>query len=56
VDLDVVRRVRAATGICPLFAGGGVRDEDDLWQLANAGCDGALVATALHEGSLKLKM
>jgi phosphoribosylformimino-5-aminoimidazole carboxamide ribotide isomerase len=50
--VDLLRRVRAAIGPCPLFAGGGVRDEDDLRRLADAGCDGVLVATALHDGRL----
>jgi phosphoribosylformimino-5-aminoimidazole carboxamide ribotide isomerase len=35
-----------------LVAGGGVRGADDLARLADAGCDGALVATALHDGRL----
>jgi uncharacterized protein related to proFAR isomerase len=30
-----------------LLAGGGVRGTEDLEKLAGAGCDGALVATAL---------
>ena len=38
---------RAVPGVT-LLVGGGVRDEGDLRQLASAGCDGALVATALH--------
>jgi phosphoribosylformimino-5-aminoimidazole carboxamide ribotide isomerase len=33
-----------------IYAGGGVRDDDDLRALASAGASGALVATALHEG------
>jgi phosphoribosylformimino-5-aminoimidazole carboxamide ribotide isomerase len=35
-----------------LTAGGGVRDLDDLRQLAAAGCRAALVASALHGGRL----
>jgi phosphoribosylformimino-5-aminoimidazole carboxamide ribotide isomerase len=35
-----------------VLAGGGVRDLDDLRQLAEFGCDGALVASALHDGRL----
>jgi len=34
------------------FAGGGVRDWNDLVSLSNAGCAGALVATALQNGTL----
>jgi HisA/HisF family protein len=33
-----------------IYAGGGVRDDDDLRALQSAGATGALVATALHEG------
>jgi len=35
-----------------LYAGGGVRDAADLMRLEAAGAAGALVATALHDGSL----
>jgi len=35
-----------------LLAGGGVRSLDDLRQLSRIGCDGALIATALHDGRL----
>jgi len=35
-----------------LLAGGGVRDPGDLRELAQLGCTGALVATALHDGRL----
>jgi phosphoribosylformimino-5-aminoimidazole carboxamide ribotide isomerase len=52
VDLALMRRVRAAVPHLALFAGGGVRGPDDLVRLADAGCDGALVATALHDGRL----
>jgi phosphoribosylformimino-5-aminoimidazole carboxamide ribotide isomerase len=52
VDLDVIRRLRHAAPELPLFAGGGVRDCNDLEQLAAAGCDGALVATALQNGAI----
>jgi phosphoribosylformimino-5-aminoimidazole carboxamide ribotide isomerase len=50
-DLELVRRVRNAVGV-PLYAGGGVRDRSDLERLEAAGCDGALVATALLNGTL----
>jgi phosphoribosylformimino-5-aminoimidazole carboxamide ribotide isomerase len=52
VDLDVIQRLRRAAPDLPLFAGGGVRDRRDLEQLAASGCDGALVATALHSGAM----
>jgi phosphoribosylformimino-5-aminoimidazole carboxamide ribotide isomerase len=35
-----------------VIAGGGVRGIDDLMALADAGCDAALVASALHDGRL----
>ncbi|MFQ5889774.1 MAG: HisA/HisF-related TIM barrel protein [Gemmatimonadota bacterium] len=35
-----------------LLVGGGVRHADDLRRLADAGCAGALVATALHDGTI----
>src|SRR5207253_401784 len=35
-----------------LLAGGGVRGPDDLARLDDAGCDGALIATALHDGRI----
>jgi phosphoribosylformimino-5-aminoimidazole carboxamide ribotide isomerase len=52
VDVALMRRVRATVPRLALFAGGGVRGSDDLARLADAGCDGALVATALHDGRL----
>ncbi|MDA1052141.1 MAG: HisA/HisF-related TIM barrel protein [Planctomycetota bacterium] len=35
-----------------MISGGGVRDQRDLAELAAAGCDAALVASALHDGRL----
>jgi uncharacterized protein related to proFAR isomerase len=35
-----------------LLAGGGVRDAHDIGRLQDAGCDGALIATALLSGAL----
>ncbi len=52
VDVDLIARVRAAVPDRILLAGGGVRGLDDLEQLAKAGGDGALVATALHAGRI----
>jgi phosphoribosylformimino-5-aminoimidazole carboxamide ribotide isomerase len=51
-DLDAVRSVRRAVPDVALLAGGGVRDAADLDRLAAAGCDGALVATALLDGRI----
>jgi phosphoribosylformimino-5-aminoimidazole carboxamide ribotide isomerase len=54
-DLVTIAAVRAAAPSVTLLAGGGVRDAEDLKRLADAGCDGALVATALLNGSLRLR-
>jgi phosphoribosylformimino-5-aminoimidazole carboxamide ribotide isomerase len=51
-DLAAISRIRDAVPGVLLLAGGGVRGEDDLARLAAAGCDGALVASALHDGRL----
>lgn len=48
-DLAVLKAVRAAVPGVTLLAGGGVRGVEDLQALAGVGCDGALVATALHD-------
>lgn len=52
LDVDLIARVRAAAPGPILLAGGGVRGLEDLARLADAGCDGALVASALHDGTL----
>jgi len=52
IDPGLIGRVRQAVPDAPLYAGGGVRDLADLARLADVGCDGALVATALHRGSV----
>ena len=52
LDAVLVDRVRTASPGLTLVAGGGVRGWSDLVRLAEAGCDGALVATALHEGAI----
>lgn len=51
-DVRLIAAVRAATRGVTLVAGGGVRDLEDLERLGQAGCDAALVATALHDGVL----
>jgi uncharacterized protein related to proFAR isomerase len=52
LDLALVARVRDAVPGLTLLAGGGIRGPEDLARLADAGCDGALVATALQDGRL----
>lgn len=52
VDLELLRRLRRRFPGVRLLAGGGVGGPEDLTRLAEAGCDGALVATALHTGRI----
>ena len=52
--LDAVAQLAQALPGVAIYAGGGVRDDDDLRALESAGAAGALVATALHEGKLTL--
>ena len=47
VDFELLGRIRKAAPGLALLAGGGVRGVADLEKLAELGCDGALVATAL---------
>jgi phosphoribosylformimino-5-aminoimidazole carboxamide ribotide isomerase len=49
---DLCRQMRAADQNLEIIAGGGVRGRDDLKRLADAGCDAALVASALHDGRI----
>ena len=51
-DVEMLRRIRTAVPAATVLAGGGVRGLDDLRQLARIGCNGALVATALHDQRL----
>jgi phosphoribosylformimino-5-aminoimidazole carboxamide ribotide isomerase len=55
LDLDLLTHVRDAAGGVELIAGGGVRGQDDLDHLADIGCSGALVATALLDGTLSVR-
>jgi phosphoribosylformimino-5-aminoimidazole carboxamide ribotide isomerase len=52
LDLELIAGVREAVPGLTLLAGGGVRGQEDLARLADCGCDGALVATAVHEGRI----
>jgi phosphoribosylformimino-5-aminoimidazole carboxamide ribotide isomerase len=47
--LSAVAELAAALPGVAIYAGGGVRDDDDLRMLEASGAAGALVATALHE-------
>jgi HisA/HisF family protein len=50
--LDAVAQLAAALSGVAIYAGGGVRNGEDLRALESAGAAGALVATAVHEGRL----
>jgi phosphoribosylformimino-5-aminoimidazole carboxamide ribotide isomerase len=52
VDLELLRRVRRRFPRVRLLAGGGIAGAEELRRLGEAGCDGALVATALHTGRI----
>jgi len=49
---EIIRRLRRTHPHFEIIAGGGVKDRDDLRRLADAGADAALVASALHDGSI----
>lgn len=51
-DLRMLIRIRPVVRECALLAGGGVRGLDDLKQLVDIGCDGALMASVLLDGRL----
>jgi phosphoribosylformimino-5-aminoimidazole carboxamide ribotide isomerase len=51
-DLAALAALRARAPHRCLYAAGGVRDPDDLRALRAAGIAGALVASALHDGTL----
>jgi phosphoribosylformimino-5-aminoimidazole carboxamide ribotide isomerase len=53
VDPVLVQTLRRALPHVELLAGGGIGTARDLERLAHAGLDGALVATALHDGRIK---
>ena len=53
VDVGLVNAVRRAHPHVELLAGGGIGTARHLERLADAGLDGALVATALHEGRIR---
>ena len=51
-DIALARELSARFPELELLVGGGVREAADLRALAEAGADGALVATALHGGAI----
>jgi HisA/HisF family protein len=52
VDLGVVEGMRKELPAMRLLAGGGVLARRDLDRMRSAGCDGALVASAIHRGAI----
>jgi phosphoribosylformimino-5-aminoimidazole carboxamide ribotide isomerase len=50
--VDAVAQIAQALPGVAIYAGGGVRNDEDLLALESAGAAGALVATALHEGRI----
>ena len=52
VDLALLEDLRRRFPRLRLLAGGGIGGGQDLDRLRDAGCDGALVATAIHTGQL----
>lgn len=52
VDLGLLESLRGRLPDIRLLAGGGVLTRRDLERMRDAGCDGALVASAIHNGRL----
>lgn len=52
-DLELLKRVRSASGL-PVLAAGGIGTRADLDAVAAIGCEGAIVGRALLDGSLVL--
>lgn len=52
VDLGLLEALRRRHPAIRLFAGGGVLTRKDLERMEEAGCDGALVASAIHAGRI----
>jgi phosphoribosylformimino-5-aminoimidazole carboxamide ribotide isomerase len=52
IDLHLIASLRRSVPGVRLLAGGGVSGMAEMDDLAQAGCDGVLVATALHQGTI----
>lgn len=52
LDLPLLARIRKAAPHVTLAAGGGIRNDSDLGGLASAGCNAALIGTALLTGNI----
>lgn len=53
--LPLCRQIRSFAEHCTIITGGGVRDVSDLKAIASAELDGALIASALHCGTITRK-
>jgi phosphoribosylformimino-5-aminoimidazole carboxamide ribotide isomerase len=51
-DVGLLEGLRRRFPTLRLFAGGGVLGRRDLDRMRDAGCDGALVASAIHNGTI----
>jgi len=51
-DLGLIEALRRDFPELRLLAGGGVLARGDLDRMRDAGCDGALVASAIHAGTI----
>jgi phosphoribosylformimino-5-aminoimidazole carboxamide ribotide isomerase len=51
-EIGLVQRLRNAVPHVSLIAGGGIRGPEDLSRLSAAGCDGVLIASAIHDGGV----
>jgi phosphoribosylformimino-5-aminoimidazole carboxamide ribotide isomerase len=54
-DLGLLARIQAASCL-PVLAAGGVRSQEDLDALEGIGCEGAIVGSALLDGTLPLSV
>lgn len=52
LTIDLCRSIRESSSDIEIITGGGIRDDQDLRQLEDAGVDSVLMATALHNGSI----
>ena len=51
-DMSTIRSTLSVVPDIPVLAGGGVRNLEDIYEVASAGCEGVLVATSLQDGTL----
>lgn len=52
---DLYREILSATKKMKLIASGGITTIDDVVQLKELGCEGAIIGKAIYEGTIKLK-